>query len=140
MQVKQVPGGYAVRLDKGEELVASLAALMRERDVGSGAVTGLGAVTRARLGCYRAVEKDYLEREVAGDLEVASLNGTLSWFDGEPFPHLHVVLTDEEFNATGGHCFAAWASATLEICVRDWGERIDRRRNEELGLHLMELG
>lgn len=140
MHVKKVPGGYAVRLEKGEELIASLSALMREHDIGSGAMTGLGAVGRAELGCYCTADKGYAERSLEGDLEVASLTGTMSWFDGEPFPHVHVVLTDPDFGATGGHCFAAWVSATIEIHVRDWGERIERHRDEEIGLHLMQLG
>lgn len=140
MHVKEVPGGYAVRLDKGEEIIASLTDLMRRHDIGSGALTGLGAVSRVRLGCYKVTDKEYVEDTLEGDLEIASLTGTMSWFDGDPFPHVHVVITDPDFGATGGHCFAAWVSATLELYVRDWGERIDRQRNEQIGLHLMDLG
>ena len=139
MQVKQVAGGYAIRLDRGEELIASLAAFMREYDIGSGAVTGLGAVDRARLGCYRVANKDYAERWVEGDLEVVGLTGSMSWYDGEPFPHLHVMLTDVDFQATGGHCFEAHVSATLELFVRAGSERVERRIDDSLGLHLMDL-
>lgn len=140
MHVKEVPGGYAVRLDKGEEIIASLAELMRDRDIGSGSLTGLGAVSRAKLGCYMVNDQEYVEDTIEGNLEVASLTGTMSWFQGEPFPHVHVVLTDPDFGATGGHCFAAWVSATLELHVRDWGERIDRHQDAEIDLHLMDLG
>ena len=139
MHIKDVDGGYLVRLERGEELIASLASLMKERDIGSGAVTGLGAVDRARLGCYLIATKDYASTEVSGDLEVVGLTGTLSWFEGEPFPHVHLMLTDETFAATGGHCFEAWVSATIELVVRTWGERVDRQRDEDIGLHLMDF-
>jgi hypothetical protein len=140
VQIKRFHRGWALRLEPGEELIGSLKELMREHGIGSGAVTGLGAVGRARLGCYLLSERRYVEREVAGDLEVVGLSGTLSWTEaGEPFPHVHIVLTDENFAATGGHCFEAEVSITLELFVRDWGERIERRRDEAIGLHLMDL-
>ncbi len=140
MHSKQTSDGYLVRLDRGEDLIASLAKLMEEEEIGSGAVTGLGAVDHARLGCYKVGEKDYADRVVEGDLEVVGLTGTLSWYEDRPFPHVHLMLTDERFEATGGHCFEARVSATLELVVRVWPMRIDRHQVPDIGLHLMDLG
>ena len=47
MRVKEVEDGFVLRLEQGDELIASLAEFMKERAIGSGAVTGLGAVNRA---------------------------------------------------------------------------------------------
>jgi len=139
MQVKELEGGYLLRLETGDELIGSLATLMREHAIGCGAVTGLGAVSTARLGCFRMSTKDYVDRSFAGDLEVVGLTGTLSWHDGEPFPHVHMMLTDEEFQAIGGHCYEAVASATIEVFVRAFDERVERQIDERIGLHLMKL-
>lgn len=140
MRVKKVEGGFIVRLERGEELVASLRELMKRYEIGCGSVTGLGAVDHARLGCYRLEHMDYVDKVVEGDLEVVGLTGTMSWYDGAPFPHVHMMLTDESFRATGGHCFEARVSATLELVVRAWSERIERRVDSAIGIHLMELG
>jgi len=139
VRVKEVEDGFVLRLEQGDELIASLAEFMKERDIGSGAVTGLGAVDRARLGCYLLEEQDYSAREFEGDMEVVGLTGTLSWYDGEPFPHVHLMLTDRDFQATGGHCFEAHVSATIELTVRTYEARIERGRDEAIGLHLMEF-
>ena len=139
MRVKEVEDGFILRLEQGDELIASLAEFMKERDIGSGAVTGLGTVNRASLGCYLLEEQDYSAREFEGDMEVVGLTGTLSWYDGEPFPHIHLVLTDGNFQATGGHCFEAHVSATVEVIVRTYEARIERTRDEAIGLHLMEF-
>jgi predicted DNA-binding protein with PD1-like motif len=139
MRVKDTPDGFLVRLDRGDELIASLARLMEERSIGSGAVTGLGAVDYARLGCYRVEQQDYVDTVVEGDLEVVGLTGTMSWYDDAPFPHVHLMLTDERFAATGGHCFEARVSATLELVVRVWPERVERRQNPTVGLHLLDF-
>ena len=139
MQTKRVDGGFLVRLHRGEELISSLAELMRQQEIGCGAVTGLGAVAEARLGFYQLSTKSYLERRMEGEFEAVGLTGTLSWHDGEPFPHVHLLLTDADFQATGGHCFEAIASATLELYVRAHDERVERRVEEDIGLHLMQL-
>ncbi len=139
MRVKSTDDGFIVRLERGEELIASLTALMEERDIGSGSVMGLGAVDHARLGCFRVEQQDYVDKVVEGDLEVVGLTGTMSWYEGSPFPHVHLMLTDEEFRATGGHCFEARVSATLELVVRAWDERIERRADPSLGLHLLDF-
>ena len=139
MQVKELEGGYLLRLETGDELIGSLATLMRERGIGCGAIEGLGAVSKARLGCFRMSSQDYIDRSFEGDLEIVGLTGTLSWYDGEPFPHVHIMLTDDEFQAVGGHCFEAVASATIEVFVRAFDERVERQIDELVGLHLMEL-
>lgn len=140
MRVKRTGDGFIVRLERGEELIASLTALMEEHDIGSGSVIGLGAVDHARLGCFRVEQRDYVDRVVEGDLEVVGLTGTMSWYDGSPFPHVHLMLTDDGFRATGGHCFEARVSATLELVVRAWDQRIERRADPSLGLHVLDLG
>ena len=49
------------------------------------------------------------------------------------------MLTDRDFQATGGHCFEAHVSATIELMVRTYEARIERHRDEAIGLHLMEF-
>ena len=139
MYTKRVEGGFLVRLERGEELIQSLARLMRDEEIGSGAVTGLRAVSDARLGFYQLSTKGYIDRSFQGEFEVVGLTGTMSWHDGEPFPHVHLLLSDEEFQAVGGHCFEARASATLEVFVRAFDERVERKVEEEIGLHLMQF-
>ena len=139
MQSKKLEGGFLLRLEAGEELVESLCNFMRKEQIGCGAVTGLGAVDHARLGFYQVAKQNYLERTFEGEFEVVGLTGTMSWHDGEPFPHIHLMLTDEHFAAFGGHCFAARASATVELFVRAYAERVERHIDLQIGLHLMDL-
>ena len=49
MRMKKTDDGFIVRLERGEELISALARLMEEHDIGSGSVTGLGAVDHVRL-------------------------------------------------------------------------------------------
>ncbi len=139
MFFQSVEGGYIVRVERDEELIGALKTLMEQEQVGSGTVTGLGATSFARLGIYDVEARVYVDRTFEGVHEICNLTGSLSWHDGAPFPHVHMVLSDFELRAIGGHCFEALAGATIEVFVRSFEERIDRAMDDDLGLHLLKL-
>jgi len=139
MFFQAVEGGYMVRVERGEELIGALKTLMEQEQVGGGTVTGLGATSFARLGIYDVEARVYVDRTFEGVHEICNLTGSLSWHDGAPFPHVHMVLSDFELRAIGGHCFEALAGATIEVFVRSFEERIDREMDDDLGLHLLKL-
>ena len=81
----------------------------------------------------------YGRRHFAASHELCSLTGSLSWYQGEPFPHLHVVLGDAAMRTYGGHCFRARVSITAELLVSPQLRRVEREMDEDVGLHLMQL-
>jgi predicted DNA-binding protein with PD1-like motif len=139
MFFQAVEGGYIVRVETGEELIGALETLMQQEQIGSGTVTGLGATSFARLGIYDVEAKAYVDQSFEGVHEICNLTGSLSWYDGAPFPHVHMILSDFQLRAIGGHCFEAIAGATIEVFVRSFSERIDRKMDDDLGLHLLKL-
>ncbi len=139
MNYQQMDGGFLVRLSRGEEIRGGLSELMEREKIGCGFVAGLGAVTDPHMGYYQLGEKRYVERRFEGEYELVGMTGSLSWYDGEPFPHVHTMLTGSDFHPFGGHCFAATTSATVEMWVRADSERVTRAIDEGIGLHLMEL-
>lgn len=139
MFYKELQDGFLVRLARGEEIRAGLSELMQRKSIGCGFVAGLGAVSDPNMGYYVLDEKRYVERRFEGEFELVGLTGTLSWYDGEPFPHVHLLLTQPDFRTVGGHCFEATTSATVEMLVRADQDLVDRRIDEAIGLHLMQL-
>jgi predicted DNA-binding protein with PD1-like motif len=139
MFFQAVEGGFLVRVERGEELIGALKTLMEQEQIGSGTVTGLGATSFARLGIYDMEAKVYVDRSFEGVHEICNLTGSMSWHNGAPFPHVHMILSDFELRAIGGHCFEAIAGATIEVFVRSFAERVDREMDEDLGLHLLKL-
>ncbi len=139
MFYKEFHDGYLVRLSRGEEIRAGLSELMAREQIGCGFVAGLGAVTEPHMGYYVLGEKRYVERRFEGEYELVGMTGSLSWHEGEPFPHVHVMLTGPEFLSFGGHLFEATTSATVEMYVRADQDRVDRELDTEIGLHLMQF-
>ena len=137
MEYVKKGGVIAVRLVKGEEIVASVAAVAERENISAAYVSGIGAAGRATIGVLRTSDKQYMKRELCEDMEIASLTGNISvGANGKPYLHLHVVLGGIE-NVYAGHLNEAYVSATAEIFVTVFGAPIGRYYDEDTGLNLM---
>ena len=116
-----------VRLDPGEELHESLCEVARMEGIGAAAVTsGIGRVENALVGHLDA-QSTYQQHMLIGPVELLSIQGNIASLKGEPFSHLHVVVSDDEHVVHGGHLFEARVTVTAEIHMRILGGRITDR-------------
>lgn len=114
---------FVVRLEEGEEIVGALNAFCAAHGITGGSVQGIGAVRDATIGCYSLEKKDYVRRELRGEIEIVSLMGNVTMFEGKPFVHVHAALAGriegvkEEFAAVGGHLFRGIVSPMAEVTI-----------------------
>ncbi len=125
-----------IRLETGDDVLASLTSAAEEHGVVSGWFNGIGAASGVELGYYDLAKKDYNRWDVAGDVEFASASGSLGLRDGKPFVHLHAVVSDRECVTHGGHLFQATTGATLEFVLLVGEAPIERTPDEASGLYL----
>ncbi|BCS94437.1 hypothetical protein DSLASN_00690 [Desulfoluna limicola] len=128
-----------VRLDPGEEVLASLTSVCRKGNIALGSISGIGAVNKAKVGLFNPTTKNYHSTTFEGNFEVTGLSGNVSQMNGEVYLHLHATLADGEHNAFGGHLNEAWVSATAEICIDVVNGTVGRKFNEAIGLNLLEF-
>ena len=121
-------GRYVLRLDPGEELVASLRTFAAEEEVTSGYITGLGSTAQAVMSWLDPEEGEYQKRKFDEPMEVGNLTGTISVAseDGRPFVHLHAVLAPRELIAYSGHLHEARTGAVMEIFVWTFDAKLER--------------
>ncbi|MBI3871474.1 MAG: DNA-binding protein [candidate division Zixibacteria bacterium] len=139
MRYQKTPHGYMVRLQKGEEIHASLTRFMKEKKFGGGSVTGLGAVTDVGLGYFHLNTKQYDRHEYKDEYELVSLTGNLSLVDGQPLLHAHVVISGSDMAAISGHLFAATIAVTGEFAITVSDTPMNRALDPETGLKLLDL-
>lgn len=107
-----------VRLDPGDEIHHSLRSLCEEAEIGGAAVTsGIGRVRELDIG-YLGADRVYQHKRIDPPVELLSLQGNIAWLDGEPFTHLHTVVSDDDHIVHGGHLFSAVTEVTMEIHMR----------------------
>jgi predicted DNA-binding protein with PD1-like motif len=139
MQYREMPFGYFLVLDRGDELLESITRFATETGLRGAGFHGIGAVDRLMLGFYDLSKQGYEHRSWEEPLEVASLTGNLAVVDGGPFPHVHGVFGRRDFTTIGGHIFEAVVSLTLELTVVTAPEAIRRQAVEFCDLKLIQL-
>ncbi len=138
MKAHPIDNGYLVRLDKGEEIISSLVGFCSKEKIVFATVSGIGAVSKAKLAVFDAKKKEYAEREFSGDLEIISLMGNITIAEGKVKPHLHVCISGHDFLARAGHLVSAEVSVTCEIILIVSEGRIERKKDIESGLMLID--
>ena len=137
MKAKKVENGYFLRIDKGEEIVSTITDFIARENIRSGAVAGIGALTKVELGYFDRNGKEYLKKTFNNVYELLSLTGNVAYIDNKPILHAHCMLGDADYNVTGGHLFKGTVAVTGEIFIRTFTERFDRRLNDEFSLNLL---
>ncbi len=110
-------GRHVLRLDPGEDVIASLRHLAQEQRITAGTIAGLGSVDEITLGFLDAAANEYMKRRFEERMEVAALSGSISMEDDRPHIHLHAVVAPREFLAYAGHVHEAKVGAALEVYV-----------------------
>lgn len=125
------------RLPRGEDLSKTLNDLVKEANITSGHVKVLGALRNARVGYFDQEEREYHYHEFDHGVEIAHCQGNISLLDGEPFIHAHIIITDQDGRAYGGHLAEGSEIYVAETIIQEFvGEPHIRVTDEESGLSL----
>ncbi|GAB6182683.1 PPC domain-containing DNA-binding protein [Thermodesulfovibrio hydrogeniphilus] len=124
------------RLFRGDEIIYEITKFLKENTIKSGLISGIGAVTKAKIGYYDQKNRQYITKEFDEPMEILSLKGNISLKDGEPFPHVHVVLSKKDFSCIGGHLFEAYVFAFEYEIIETDGTAFERGFDEDTGLFL----
>lgn len=108
---------HSVRLRRGADLLASIEALAKEKNIKAGVVlSGVGCVTKVKIRDASGVTI----KEVCEDCEIVSLNGTVS----ADRCHLHIALSKEDLTTIGGHlCEGTLIHTTCELVIAELPEQ-----------------
>lgn len=133
-------GRYLLSLDNHAEITAALAAFCEEKNIRSGIVGGIAAISEATFRFLDPAAKQYVDKTFAEQMEVTCLTGNLSCKDGKPYLHIHVTASRRDYTCIGGHLLTARVNGACELYVEDYGlEGVGRRFDPETGLNLYDF-
>ncbi len=139
MKIKKFNNYYIVRLQKDEEIIGALKEAVNSKKIKGAFFFGLGVGKDLVLGYFDAHRQSYVKKAFQGEYEFTSFSGNISKFEGEAIVHCHVTITDNNFNAYGGHLFQGVVPATCEIMVFPFRNILRRKKDRETGLNLISL-
>ena len=139
MEYKKIEDKIVFRLEMGEGLMESTQRIATAENVKLASINGIGACSKIEMGYIDLSIKEYVFKTFKGNLEILQATGNITLKDGEPFPHIHISVANEDCKAFGGHLNEAIISATFEGVMQIMDDEIHREFNEDLGLALMNV-
>ncbi len=139
MEFKRISNTIAVRIYKGEDVIEQIKNLTVAENIKAGTITGLGAGSCIEVGVYDPAEKKYKTKVFEGILEITSLIGNLSIKDNEPYLHMHINFSDDEYRIYGGHLIKCEIALTAEIFINVLDGEINRKFDDMLGGYMLDL-
>lgn len=139
MEYKKFGSTFAVRINRGEEVIAQLEKLCKAENIYFAKVSAIGAADMITVGLYNVEQEKYFKKTFIGEAEITSLLGNITEKDGEPYIHLHINAADENLNAFGGHLNECVISGTCEMFVDEISGNTGRAYDSETGLNLFDF-
>ena len=143
MRAKTIDGGnertWTLVFDEGDEVMSSLTAFARERQLTAARFTAIGAFRDATLGYFDWASKTYEKIPVREQVEVLSLVGDVALEGDAPKIHAHVVVGKRDGSAYGGHLLDAHVRPTLEVMLTESPAHLQRLFDPASGLALIEI-
>lgn len=132
---KQIGNKYIININTQNEIVEALTAFCEEKQIKSGFITGIGAIDEVTLRFFNPSTKKYVDKTFHEQMEISNLTGNISTLDGKEYLHLHITVGKSDYTALAGHLLSARLNGAGEFVVEDYGERIERSFNPNLGLN-----
>ena len=139
MKSKKINDTYVIKLEKSDKVIESLNRFLEEKQIKNGFFIGLSALSKVELALYRLEDKKYFFKEFEEALEISNLHGNVFLKDGKPFIHAHIVVSNEEMMARGGHLKEAIVGPTCEIIFIEFEGEIKKEYDEDIGLWLLDI-
>ena len=139
MRFVKLGSRHIIKLKKGENVVRNLIKFSEENNIKNAYFSAIGAVLEATLSFYDLKKKKYEDLVLKGEWEITSLIGNIMQMDNKAVVHAHIALSDKQKNLKGGHLKEAVTGGTCEIFLDKLDSNINRKRDEETGLNLMDI-
>jgi uncharacterized protein len=130
---------YVVVCDPGDEAFDVLTQFARAQDLEASQITAVGAFSRATVGWFDRVTKQYRRIPVDEQCEVLSLIGDVADGPHGPSVHVHVVLGLSDGTTRGGHLLEGSVFPTLEVIIREAPAELRKVMNPDIGIALIDL-
>lgn len=140
MEYRKFGDRYVVRIDRGEEIIASLTQVCKTEHIVLGSISGIGAADDVTLGVFNIEKFEYESSRFTGVFEIVSCLGSVSTKDGEPYLHLHMAVANTSSGeAHAGHLNRGLISLTGEFIIHSVDGTVEREYSNDVGLNLFKF-
>ena len=125
---------YCLIGEKGDDINSFVTKWVKDNNIQSGTISVIGAIEDITLGWFDPESQQYVNTFFPGEYELVSCMGNISYMDGEPFVHLHAVISDRYCRTFGGHLFSSKVAVTAEVFIQAATTKLERVKTGAFGL------
>lgn len=126
-------------METGDEAMSAISRFAAEHGVGSAQFSAIGAFSEVVVGYYDFNTREYKKTALKEQLEVLSINGDISHYNGQIKVHAHAVLGRADATVRGGHLMKGIAHPTLEVILIESPVWLKREMDEAAGIPLIKI-
>lgn len=139
MDYKKFGNKIVLRLKKGDKIIESIEKMAEKENIKACHFAGIGAANQIKLGLLHPGCDEYSWQTFNEDLEITSLVGNMTIFEGKPMVHAHITCGREDFSIIGGHLGEGICSLTLELFVDILDGELTKKRDDQLKINTIEF-
>ena len=137
MEYRRFGNTVVLRLNKGDEITESIMKTAKEENIRLASVSGIGGTDNFTVGVFDTEKQAYDRFHCTGTHEITSLAGNITTMNGEIYTHLHMNCAGNDGKIVGGHLLECIISLTAEIFIQIADGAADRKRDDSLGINLI---
>ncbi len=138
MDYRKFNDTYYIRMDKGDEIIASILEICKKENISCAYYNGIGGCKSAEIQTFKPEEGEFETEEVSGMLELVSIMGNIVTDENDKICHhthaMFAYVENGEHKTIGGHLKSTTVLYTAEIELRPvLGGSIGRKKDPETG-------
>jgi len=130
---------FLCRARHDAELIKEILDFAAKKKIKTAVFTIIGATKKATITYYDQNTHKYHNIRYDKHMEIAQATGNLTFREGKPFAHIHIVLSDKTGRAYAGHLISATVFAAEVHFQEVLGKSLIREYDETTGLTLWNL-
>lgn len=132
-------GTYILILEKNENLMTSLDSFFSKYpQISSLWINGIGGANKVEISFFDPKNQEYTNKTFEEDIEILSLQGNLSFKDGNPHWHIHGVFSNKKYEVFGGHVQDISIGLTGEIFLTPFSQKLSRSLDKKTGVQTIQ--
>jgi len=128
---------FILSLKKSESVHEAILHCANDAELKGATLSGLGGIAPTTLLYFDHVAKKYHRKTIDEFMELVSLTGNITKKEGKRESHIHVALSNKDYQMTGGHLEKATVAAIAEIKVVPTSGVLIKRFDDETGLDVL---
>ena len=137
MRASRIGSEHVLAYEPGEKVLETLTRYLSENAITAARFIAIGGLKQFQIRYFNTRSMQYEHRDYDEQVEVASLIGNVAEYEGKPYIHAHIVVSNADYRAYTGHLGEGVVEPTLELFLTPLNGTLRREKDQRTGLGVL---